>query len=78
VLGLVAKLRTGLYTPEATTWVKIKNLNYSQMEGRRECYLFVLVRIRSDSLCSFFRPSPPAGRKYVYADLHALSPSERW
>jgi bifunctional non-homologous end joining protein LigD len=34
--GIVAKRRDGLYTPEATTWVKIKNPRYSQAEGRRE------------------------------------------
>jgi bifunctional non-homologous end joining protein LigD len=28
--GVVAKLANGLYTPEATTWVKIKNRDYSQ------------------------------------------------
>ena len=36
--GIVAKLKTGLYTPEATTWVKIRNTRYSQMEGRRELF----------------------------------------
>ena len=35
---IVAKLKTGLYTPEATTWVKIKNPAYSQAEGRRELF----------------------------------------
>ena len=28
--GIVAKQAAGLYTPEATTWVKIKNPAYSQ------------------------------------------------
>ena len=36
--GIVAKLKTGLYTPEESSWVKIKNRNYSQMEGRRELF----------------------------------------
>jgi len=36
--GIVAKLKTGLYTPEATTWVKIKNRGYSQAEARRELF----------------------------------------
>jgi ATP-dependent DNA ligase len=36
--GIVAKRRDGLYTPEATTWVKIKNPRYSQAEGRRELF----------------------------------------
>jgi hypothetical protein len=30
--------KDGLYTPEETTWVKIKNPQYSQMEGRRELF----------------------------------------
>jgi hypothetical protein len=36
--GIVAKRKDGLYTPEATTWVKIKNPHYSQLEGRREWF----------------------------------------
>jgi bifunctional non-homologous end joining protein LigD len=36
--GIVAKRKDGLYTPEQTTWVKIKNPNYSQAEGRRELF----------------------------------------
>jgi bifunctional non-homologous end joining protein LigD len=36
--GIVAKLRNGLYTPGETTWVKIKNPNYSQAEGRHELF----------------------------------------
>ena len=36
--GIVSKRRDGLYTPEATTWVKIKNPRYSQAEGRRELF----------------------------------------
>ncbi len=36
--GLVAKLADGKYTPESSTWVKIKNPAYSQAEGRRELF----------------------------------------
>ena len=36
--GIVAKRKDGLYTPEETSWVKIKNPAYSQMEGRRELF----------------------------------------
>ena len=36
--SVVAKRKDGLYTPEATTWVKIKNPAYSQGEGRRELF----------------------------------------
>jgi bifunctional non-homologous end joining protein LigD len=36
--GIVAKRKDGLYTPEETTWVKIRNPHYSQMEGRRELF----------------------------------------
>jgi bifunctional non-homologous end joining protein LigD len=36
--GVVAKHKDGLYTPEATTWVKVKNPRYSQGEGRRELF----------------------------------------
>jgi hypothetical protein len=31
--GVVAKLANGLYTPNETTCVKIKNVRYSQAEG---------------------------------------------
>jgi bifunctional non-homologous end joining protein LigD len=31
--GIVAKRKDGLYTPEETSWVKIKNPRYSQTEG---------------------------------------------
>ncbi|PYT32440.1 MAG: hypothetical protein DMG57_01715 [Acidobacteria bacterium] len=41
--GIVAKAAQGLYQPEATTWVKIKNRAYSQAVGRRE---FFNVRLR--------------------------------
>jgi hypothetical protein len=33
--GVVAKLASGLYTPEATTWVKIENPAYSHAIRRR-------------------------------------------
>ena len=36
--GIVAKRKDGLYTPEETTWVKIRNPHYSQGEGRRELF----------------------------------------
>ena len=36
--GIVAKRKDGRYTPEETTWVKIKNPAYSQTEGRRELF----------------------------------------
>jgi bifunctional non-homologous end joining protein LigD len=36
--GIVAKLANGFYTPEATTWVKIKNRRYSQAEGRHDFF----------------------------------------
>ena len=36
--GIVAKRRDGLYTPEATTRIKIKNSRYSHAEGRRELF----------------------------------------
>jgi bifunctional non-homologous end joining protein LigD len=36
--GIVAKLSTGTYTPEETTWVKIKNRTYTQAEGRAEFF----------------------------------------
>jgi hypothetical protein len=36
--GIVAKRKDGLYTPEETTWVKIRNPHYSQIEGRRELF----------------------------------------
>ena len=32
--GVVAKQASAKYTPEATTWVKIKNRHYSQAVGR--------------------------------------------
>jgi ATP-dependent DNA ligase len=36
--GVVAKLAHGAYTPEATTWVKIKNPVYSQAEARGDFF----------------------------------------
>jgi ATP-dependent DNA ligase len=34
--GLVAKRKDGLYNPEASTWLKIKNRDYSQAGGRHD------------------------------------------
>jgi bifunctional non-homologous end joining protein LigD len=36
--GIVAKLVGAAYTPDETTWVKIKNTAYSQAEGRAEFF----------------------------------------
>ncbi len=36
--GIVAKLATGPYTPDATTWVKIKNRRYSQKIPTAICF----------------------------------------
>jgi hypothetical protein len=36
--GIVAKRKDGPYTPEATTWVKMRNPHYSQMQGRHELF----------------------------------------
>jgi len=36
--GVVAKLANGRYESGATTWVKIKNRQYSQAEGRAEFF----------------------------------------
>jgi ATP-dependent DNA ligase len=36
--GIVAKRKDGLYTPEETSWVKVKNPQYSQAEGREELF----------------------------------------
>jgi bifunctional non-homologous end joining protein LigD len=36
--GIVAKLSSGRYEPEATSWVKIKNPVYSQGEGRVDLF----------------------------------------
>ncbi len=36
--GVVAKLANAPYTPDATTWVKIKNRAYSQAEGRADFF----------------------------------------
>jgi putative DNA primase/helicase len=42
IADMRGKLSTGLYTPEATTWVKIKNLNYFA-DGRTAEILSVRV-----------------------------------
>jgi bifunctional non-homologous end joining protein LigD len=36
--GIVAKQVSARYTPEATTWVKIKNRQYSQAVGREDFF----------------------------------------
>ena len=36
--GVVAKQASAAYTPEATTWVKIKNRQYSQAAGREDFF----------------------------------------
>jgi hypothetical protein len=36
--GIVAKAASARYTPEATTWVKIKNRHYSQAVGRHDFF----------------------------------------
>jgi len=38
--GIVAKISYGPYVTEAqrTTWLEIKNRNYSQMQGREELF----------------------------------------
>ena len=35
---IVAKQASARYTPEATTWVKIKNWQYSQTVGREDFF----------------------------------------
>jgi ATP-dependent DNA ligase len=36
--GIVGKHKTALYTPEETSWVKIKDRAYSQAIGRHEFF----------------------------------------
>jgi ATP-dependent DNA ligase len=36
--GIVAEQAGARYTPEATTWVKIKNREYSQAVGREDFF----------------------------------------
>jgi len=36
--GVVAKQASAKYTPEATSWVKIKNREYSQAVGREDLF----------------------------------------
>jgi bifunctional non-homologous end joining protein LigD len=45
--GIVAKLATGRYTPDETTWVKIKNPTYSQAEGRADFFDGCAFRARA-------------------------------
>ena len=46
--GVVAKQATAKYTPDATTWVKIKNRHYSQAAGRAD--FFNRPKIRRSNL----------------------------
>jgi len=36
--GIVAKQASACYTPETTTWVKIKNRQYAQAVGREDFF----------------------------------------
>ena len=36
--GIVAKRLDGIYDPNATTWLKVKNVEYSQMRDRWELF----------------------------------------
>ena len=36
--GVVAKQASARYTPDATTWVKIKNQHYGQAAGRQDFF----------------------------------------
>ncbi len=36
--GIVAKRRDGIYDANATTWVKVKNRNYSEARDRHELF----------------------------------------
>jgi ATP-dependent DNA ligase len=54
--GIVAKWADGTYQTDgrSTSWLKIKNPVYSQMEGRHE--LFVAKRLKSGASRSRFVP----------------------
>jgi len=41
--GVVTKQASAKYTPEATTWVKIKNQQYSQVVGRDDLLRAIIV-----------------------------------
>ena len=43
--GIVAKQASARYTPEATTWVKIKNRQYSQAVGREDFFDCAKARV---------------------------------
>jgi len=47
--GIVAKLAAGRYTPQETTWVKIKNPTYSQAEGRAEFFEGRALNLRASA-----------------------------
>jgi hypothetical protein len=56
--GIVAKQASAAYTPDATTWVKIKNRQYSQAVG---CEDFSTARRYKNNLAlpmSLFRVAP--------------------
>jgi hypothetical protein len=48
--GIVTKLPNGLYEPDETTWVTIKNRAYSQAEGSAEFFEGRTLRVSSASL----------------------------
>jgi bifunctional non-homologous end joining protein LigD len=50
--GIVAKRKDGIYSARDRTWIKIKNPNYSQGEGRRELFDGMRQRARSESPAS--------------------------
>jgi ATP-dependent DNA ligase len=45
--GIVAKHKGGLYLP-STKWIKIKNANYTQAEGRHELFERRSTPVRSN------------------------------
>jgi hypothetical protein len=57
--GVVAKQASAKYRPEATTWVKIKNRQYSQAVGREE---FSTVRVNT-------APGEPFSRSLTWSGL---------
>ena len=47
--GVVAKQASAKYTPEAKTWVKIKNWQYSQAVGREDFFNRPKASLRTSS-----------------------------
>jgi ATP-dependent DNA ligase len=45
--GIVAKLARAPYDPAEPSWVKIKNLDYSQMQGRWDSFEQRVMRARA-------------------------------